>query len=86
MSPPLPEGLRALIAETVREVVSDLVATSVRDGVPDRGGDQVADDLADRLGDERPQALRERWAHVRLPRASWAASAACRTSASWPAR
>jgi hypothetical protein len=36
MSPPLPEGLRALIAETVREVVSDLVATSVRDAVPDR--------------------------------------------------
>ncbi|MGY1763720.1 hypothetical protein ACI79G_21865 [Geodermatophilus sp. SYSU D00779] len=35
MSPPLPEGLRALIAETVREVVSDLVAASVRDAVPD---------------------------------------------------
>lgn len=35
MSPPLPEGLRALIAETVREVVHDLVAASVRDAVPD---------------------------------------------------
>lgn len=35
MSPPLSEGLRALIAETVREVVSDLVAASVRDTVPD---------------------------------------------------
>ena len=35
MSPPLPEGLRALVAETVREVVRDLVAASVRDAVPD---------------------------------------------------
>jgi len=35
VSPPLPEGLRALVAETVREVVRDLVAASVRDAVPD---------------------------------------------------
>ena len=35
MSPPLPEDLRALVAETVREVVRDLVAASVRDAVPE---------------------------------------------------
>jgi len=31
---PVPEGLRALVAETVREVVGEFVAASVRDAVP----------------------------------------------------